>query len=101
MEDGSFLNDAYVAHGVLENKQTAVILTYENIIVVRSDHLKMETCYPLDSIQWVEARSDGVHLQTKKNANCTFIFDQETNSGWFAGKIKEIIAQRREEDERK
>lgn len=99
MESGKFFNDDYIAHTVMKSDQMIAILSYQNIIVMTSDNLKMESSIPLDLIETAEAKSDGVYLQVK-NAPRVLAIEQETSKEWFAKEIQETLEQRKEEQER-
>ncbi|RCH94872.1 hypothetical protein CU097_000818, partial [Rhizopus azygosporus] len=100
MESGKFFNDDYIAHTVMKSDQMIAILSYQNIIVMTSDNLKMESSIPLDLIETVETKSDGVYLQVKKNAPRVLTIGQKTSKEWFAKEIRETLEQRKEEQER-
>ncbi|KAI7898920.1 uncharacterized protein BX663DRAFT_555462 [Cokeromyces recurvatus] len=100
MESGKYANETYIAHSIVDNDETIVILTYTRILLIQSDNLKLNYGVLLDKIESVESEIDGVYLHLKNVSTRILRIHNETSRMWFAGIIKETMAQRKEERER-
>lgn len=100
MESGKYYNEVYIAHTIVGQDVTIAILTYSRIMVIRSDTLKQEYSVHLDDIKVVQTGEDGVYLNLKKPMTKVLSIEESTSREWFAKTIKQIMIQRKEEQER-
>lgn len=100
LESGKYFNESYIAHSIVDNDETIVILTYTRIFVVRSDSLKLAYDIFLDDIHSVGYGIDGVYLHLRKNITRVLSIEEQTSRDWFAKIIDQTLTSRKEEQER-
>ncbi|KAI9279983.1 hypothetical protein BY458DRAFT_470198 [Sporodiniella umbellata] len=100
VDDGHFFKDNYVAHGLLKSEKEAIILTYDRVILMKSERLKLASQIPLEDISSVDSKQDAICLGLKRGNSQTFAFDQDTNGEWFAKKLMNVLSERKEIESR-
>ncbi|KAI8884432.1 hypothetical protein K501DRAFT_332624 [Backusella circina FSU 941] len=99
-ESGKFFYETYVAHNIIDSDETIAILTYQNILVLSTDDMKLEYLIPLDTIESCEHDIDGVYLHLKKIRTRVLSIEEETSRKWFATMITETLEERNREKQR-
>ena len=88
VDDGKYFNEDYIAHLELPGKDMLVMLTYDRIILVRANKLKMEWDVKLTDVQTISKERTGMSIGLKGGTNGPFIPVQEESSrNWLYKQI--------------
>ena len=88
LEDGKYFNEDYIAHLELPGKDLRVMLTYNRIMLVRTQKLKVEWDIKLNDIQTISKERTGMALTLKGGTNGPFIpVQDESGRNWLYKQI--------------
>lgn len=87
-DDGKFFKEDYIAHLELPGRDMIVMLTYDRILLVRSDKLRSEWEIKLTDIQTISKERTGMSITLKGGANGPFIpVQDESSRNWLYRQI--------------
>ena len=88
LEDGKYFNEDYIAHLELQGKDLRVMLTYNRIMLVKTQKLKVEWDIKLNDIQTISKERTGMALTLKGGTNGPFIpVQDESGRNWLYRQI--------------
>jgi vacuolar protein sorting-associated protein 13A/C len=88
LDDGKYFNEDYIAHLELSGKEMLVVLTYNQIMLVRSKKLRTEWEIKLTDIQTISKERTGMNITLKGGANGPFIpVQDESSRNWLYKQI--------------
>lgn len=84
LDNGKYFSEDYIAHLELQSKDMLVMLTYNNILMVRSKGLRSEWDVPLKDIKTISKERTGLGITLKGGTNGPFIpVGDEGSRNWF------------------
>jgi vacuolar protein sorting-associated protein 13A/C len=84
LDNGKYFHEDYIAHLELQDKEMLVMLTYNNIMLVRTKRLQTEWDVPLKDIQTISKERTGMGITLKGGTNGPFIpMADEGSRNWF------------------
>ncbi|QKX55761.1 uncharacterized protein TRUGW13939_02859 [Talaromyces rugulosus] len=87
-DDGKFFKEDYIAHLELPGRDMIVLLTYDRIMLVRSNKLRFEWEIKLTDIQTISKERTGMSITLKGGANGPFIpVQDESGRNWLYKQI--------------
>ncbi|PCH06461.1 Vacuolar protein sorting-associated protein 13 [Penicillium occitanis (nom. inval.)] len=87
-DDGKFFKEDYIAHLELPGRDMIVMLTYDRILLIRSDKLRSEWEIKLTEIQTISKERTGMSITLKGGANGPFIpVQDESSRNWLYRQI--------------
>ncbi|KAL1985887.1 hypothetical protein VTN96DRAFT_7265 [Rasamsonia emersonii] len=87
-DDGKYFNEDYIAHLELPGRDMLVMLTYDRIMLVRSQKLRTEWDIKLTDIQTISKERTGMSITLKGGANGPFIpVQDESSRNWLYKQI--------------
>jgi vacuolar protein sorting-associated protein 13A/C len=87
-DDGKFFKEDYIAHLELPGRDMIVMLTYDRILLIRSDKLRSEWEIKLTDIQTISKERTGMSITLKGGANGPFIpVQDESSRNWLYRQI--------------
>jgi len=87
-DDGVFFTEDYIAHLELEAKDMMVMVTYNRILMIRTQKLRMEWDVKLTDIQTISKERTGMSIGLKGGANGPFIpIADEGSRNWLYKQI--------------
>ncbi|KAL8956236.1 MAG: hypothetical protein Q9183_006371 [Haloplaca sp. 2 TL-2023] len=88
LDDGKYFNEDYIAHLELPGKDMMVLLTYNRIMLVKTQKLKMEWDIKLNDIQTISKERTGMSVTLKGGTNGPFIpVGEESSRNWLYRQI--------------
>ena len=88
LDDGKFFHEDYIAHLELPGKDMLVMLTYNQIMLVRSKKLKTEWDIKLNEIQTISKERTGMAVTLKGGTNGPFMpVQDESSRNWLYKQI--------------
>jgi vacuolar protein sorting-associated protein 13A/C len=84
LDNGKYFNEDYIAHLELSGKDMLIMLTYNQIMLVRTKRLQTEWDVPLKDIQTISKERTGMSITLKGGTNGPFIpVADESSRNWF------------------
>ena len=88
LDDGKHFHEDYIAHLELPGKEMMVMITYNNIMLVKTKKLRTEWEIKLSEIQTISKERTGVSVTLKGGANGPFIpIGEEAGRNWLYKQI--------------
>lgn len=98
VRDGRFFKNHYIAHTQLENGRMVAILSYETLLIVRLDTMKMEHNIMLDKIKECTTVDDNkLAIHFKKKTTRLLNISEKTSCDWFYSKIMETLSEKNDD----
>jgi vacuolar protein sorting-associated protein 13A/C len=84
LDNGKYFNEDYIAHLELQGEEKLVMLTYNNIMLIRTKRLQTEWEIKLPDIQTISKERTGMSVTLKGGTNGPFIpVADEQSRNWF------------------
>lgn len=93
VDNGRYFNETYIAHLELPNKDMMIMLTYNDIMLVRTKKLNSEWDVPLKDIARISKERTGFAVTLKEGRNGPFVpIADEGQRNWFYKQVAVAVS---------